>query len=167
MNDDFFNWGDSVTADAQEFVTLMPGKYTGKVTKIEKQRCESNGKMNGCPLAKITLEVEYDGGKAYVSDNIFLARNLEWKIAQFLHAFGLKEKGEPVRADRILDSMGKSCTITVFCQSGKDENYKTYTPEEVEYNLKHGIDVFCKIKSYEPLSETVNASASDDSEFGF
>lgn len=166
MDSEFFNWGDTVTADPKEYITLMPGKYTGKVTKVEKQRCESNGKMNGCPLAKITLEVEHEGSKAYVSDNLFLARSREWRIAQFLHAFGLKEKGEPVKVEKILDSMGRFCTITVFCQSGKDENYRTYTPEEAEYNVEHGIDVYNKIKSFEPLSETVSET-SDDSEFGF
>ena len=160
MNTEFFEWGDTVTKDANEFVTLMPGKYTGKITKIEKKRWEGTGKMNGCPYAEVTVEATDGEVTGYVKDNLFLARSLEWKIGQFLHAFGLKEKDEPVKADRIMKALNKTCTVTVECQAGKEENYKTLSSEDAKYSLDKGYNVYNKIKAYESLE-------SDDSEFGF
>ena len=164
---DFFNWNDNVTADSSEFITLMPGKYFGKVSKIDKKRWEGNGKMNGCPYAEVTIEAkDADGRAAYIKDNLFLARSVEWKIGQFLHAFGLKKKDEPVRVDAIMKALGKTCVVTVECQGDKSTNYMTLEAKTAQQFLDEGRTVFNKIKAYES-DEAPTSSASSDNEFGF
>lgn len=164
-NNDFFEWSDTVTQDASEFVTLMPGKYTGKITKIEKKRWEGTGKMNGCPYAEITVEATDGEVTGYVKDNLFLARSLEWKIGQFLHAFGLKKKDEPVKADRIMKALNKSCTVTVECQGDKSTGYITLDAKVAKEMLDEGRPVYNKIKNYESIDES--EIENNDSEFGF
>lgn len=164
---DFFNWNDNVTADSSEFITLMPGKYFGKVSKIDKKHWEGNGKMNGCPYAEVTIEAkDADGRAAYIKDNLFLARSVEWKIGQFLHAFGLKKKGEPVRVDAIMKPLGKTCVVTVECQGDKSTNYMALEAKTAQQFLDEGRTVFNKIKAYEP-DDASTSSASSDNEFGF
>lgn len=151
---DFFNWGDEITNDGDAFVTLMPGVYPATVTGIEKKRWDKQGKMNGCPYAVISMKVGYpDDSQATITDNLFLSRSVEWKIGQFLLACGLKNKGEPIKAERIPSAKGKEIAVTVKCQGGKDDEYKTIKDEEVASWMAKGKTIYNTITKYADISE--------------
>lgn len=168
MND-FFNWNDEVTQDAEEFITLLPGKFTAEVTKIEKMRQEG-GAMNGCAYALITVSVNPDNGVvATVQDRLYLSRKMEWKISQFLTACGLKKKGEPIKVSQIDKALHKTVTITVECKYGKDYDYAAIdSTEEAKAAIESGETVYNEIKKYEkPIDDDEYDDTISDDEFGF
>ena len=164
---EFFNWNDDITADSDEFVVLMPGKYEAEITKIEKKR-QSGGKLDGCPFAFLTFCVTLeDGTKAFVNDNLFLAKSMEWKIGKYLGACGLKQKGQAIKVSAIDNSIHKKVWITVGCKYGKDKAYAPITSdEEARAAVAKGEAVYNEIKNYEPIKTEASDPIADD-EFGF
>ena len=164
---DFFGWGDSVESDAREFITLAPGKYIATVTDVKKITWDKAGKMNGCKVAEVHVEVKTDDDKlATMTDNLFLARSLEWKIGQYLAAFGLKKKGEPVRVEKIDKTIKQKVKITVGAKYDKNHEYAEITNEQdFIAAINAGDQVYNFVKAYEPL-ETAKSEPKDD-EFGF
>lgn len=178
---DFFTWDDEVTSDGAQFIALRPGKYVGKVTAIDKKIWSGGGKMTNCPMAEVKIEVDTNLGKTFVTDRIFLSKSMEWKIGQFLYAFGLKKKGEAVKASSIINALGKQCEITVGAKHGKEFQFQPIESDE-DFNKaeENGWPIFNEIKKYSPLQDALqDAPQSDpepikaepkslpDSEFGF
>lgn len=164
---DFIGWDDVIESDGNEFTVLMPGKYIGTVSKIERKVSESAGKMNGCRYAEIGIAI--DGG-GYVSDKLFLAKSMEWKIGMFLGALGLKKKGEPIQASKIFDAEGKKVEVTIGCKGDKDAGYCKYTAEEAQAAIDNDLTVYNEVKGYAPVKEQAQAAPAggiDMSAFGF
>lgn len=164
---DFFNWGDEITNDGEGFVTLMPGTYPARIINIEKSRHTGSGKMSGCPTAIITLKVYNGEEEATVKDTLFLAASTEWKIGQFLIACGLKEKGEPVKIDRILKAVKKPVKVNLICKADKDHNNRILEAEEAQQFLDSGLNVFNNVSKYSTYVAQTNDEDDSDSEFGF
>lgn len=170
---DFFEWNDDITNEGSSFTIFPPGKYTATVTKVEKSRWSSAGQLNGCPYAAITLEVEGNGLKGIVTDNLFLYRKMEFKIANFLKAFGLKAKGEPVKASKIGDALHKKCIVTLECTMDKDHGYKKVSGDQLQSMIDSGENIYNNVKAYEPYEGSILDSIGievdefNSDEFGF
>lgn len=160
---EFFDWEDEITSDGDEFVTLSPGTYPMVINSIEKCRDEGVGKMNGFPYAEVTMSVGTDK-KATIKDRLYLAKNMEWKIGQFLSAMGLKVKGEPISVSRIMDASGMSGMVVVECQAGKDDGYRTLNEAEAKQWINEERTVYNKIKRYVKAPE---GDGFNSDEFGF
>lgn len=89
------DWDDGIEAEvaAEEFPILPVGEYEFEVVDLEKTFSSKGNKM-----AKITLEINYNGHKYKVFDNIVLMSNMKWKIAQFFECLGLKKKGTELKS---------------------------------------------------------------------
>lgn len=158
---EFYDWEDIITADDEEFVTLLPGKYTGEIAAIERKTWDGAGQMNGCRYADITVRIQTDGGVALVHDKLFLARATEFRVANFLSAFGLKTKGEPVKPSAIFKALKQTCMVTIKCEGGKEDDYRTLDLDTVKAYMAQGKDVYNKVKRYEAIHQI------DTDEFGF
>ncbi len=155
-NADFFNWDDEITSNGSDFVTLMPGTYKGTITNVTKGRWNKKGEMIGCPYAEVSISIPDDGNgnSAVIKENLFLARKMEFKIASFLMALGLKKKDEPIRASQIEKAKDKKIKVTLVCQvKTSTGEYRNLTPQEAAEALEAGETVFNSVKRYEPSDE--------------
>lgn len=98
----------------RDFSTPVPtGVYTVRLTE-----CDETTSKPGNPMLACTLEIvggEFDG--RYLWDNIVLIDSTEWKLAQFIRALDLKDKGA-LDTDRIIGTLMKARV-----------KHETYTPE--------------------------------------
>ncbi len=106
-NNDILDWNDRIEDDGSgEFTILPPGEYGFKVTSFEKQH--SNNSQ--APMARVTLEVEYDGELVHVFDYLVLTKKAEWKLCSFFRCLGLKKHGEPfvMQWNRVVGATGRA-----------------------------------------------------------
>ena len=89
------DWDDGIEAEisTEEFAILPVGEYEFEVADLEKTYSKAGNKM-----AKITMDIHYQGHKYKVFDNIVLMSNMKWKIAQFFECLGLKKKGTELKS---------------------------------------------------------------------
>ena len=89
-----FDWDDEIEKDDQ-FVTLEEGDYPFEVVNFERGLQDKTEKLPQCNKAIITLKVE----DATITENFPMCASMEWKIAGFFRAIGMKSHGEKVRMD--------------------------------------------------------------------
>lgn len=137
---------DIIDLDAQiseepkefSFVLLKPGEYSFEVKNTRVETHQGSGVMNGYPKLVIDLEVrgtDHDGNPATttVTDNLFLSKKAQWKIANFLACVGAKKQGEVVTPKKVLESIGRTGTVKIDNQEAL--NGKTNDNGEIlKYN---------------------------------
>lgn len=108
------DWNSTIDADAGKFenILLQPGEYSFMVknwTQKEYQPRTDSGKIPPCPMAEMQLEIESDQGTVQVFDNLYLAKNMEWKLAQFFTSIGFAtDDGQiQMRWDQIIGKTGR------------------------------------------------------------
>lgn len=118
------DWDDGLTAEDEgyEFEVLPVGEYDFEVVDFEKTFSKSDKKM-----AKITLEIVYNGMKFKVWDYLVLTQNMAWKIASFFEALGLKKKGTELKQMPWNQIMEKTGRVKI-----KHEEYNGQTSAKVD-----------------------------------
>lgn len=118
------DWDDglSVEEEGYEFEVLPVGEYEFEVVDFEKTFSKSDKKM-----AKITLEIVYNGMKFKVWDYLVLTQNMAWKIASFFEALGLKKKGTELKQMPWNQIMEKTGRVKI-----KHEEYNGQTSAKVD-----------------------------------
>lgn len=104
---DVLDWNARIEDDGNgEFTLLPPGEYPFRVTGLEYQRSNASN----APMAKVTLEVEYDGELVNVFDYLVLTKKAEWKLCSFFRSVGMKKHGEPfvMNWSRVVGAMGRA-----------------------------------------------------------
>lgn len=87
------DWDDGISAEAGEYSGVLPiGEYDFTVADFERTFSKA-----GKNMAKITLEIDYDGFKWKVWDYLVLSSNMAWKLATFFESLGLKKKGTELK----------------------------------------------------------------------
>ena len=122
-NNDFLNWDDEIKEDSREFILLPEGVYRFQVQKCEKTIYTGNSDKigNGCPMAKVGLQVFSPQGNTSIEDNIYLKKSMEWKISSFFRSLGFKEhgKGYKMAWDKVIGAEGV-CKVKVDSWIGRD-----------------------------------------------
>lgn len=118
------DWDDGISAEAgeSEYEVLPIGEYEFEVVDFEKTFSKSDKKM-----AKLTLEIIYDGKKFKVWDYIVLTQNMAWKIASFFECLGLKKKGTALKQMPWNQIMEKKGRVKI-----KHEEYNGQTSPKVD-----------------------------------
>ncbi len=104
------DWNDTITADAQQFVTLPEGDYYFTVTGFERGHFPGSAKIQPCNKATLTLDIDNDMGIASARVDLLLYRTLEWKISSFFASIGQKKDGEALKMDwdHVIGTRGKA-----------------------------------------------------------
>ena len=118
------DWDDGLTAEDEgdDFEVLPVGESEFEVVDFEKTFSKSDKKM-----AKITLEIVYNGMKFKVWDYLVLTQNMAWKIASFFEALGLKKKGTELKQMPWNQIMEKTGRVKI-----KHEEYNGQTSAKVD-----------------------------------
>lgn len=104
---DILDWNARIEDDGSgEFTLLPPGEYAFRVTSLEYQRSNASN----APMAKVTLEVDYEGELVNVYDYLVLTKKAEWKLCSFFRSIGMKKHGEPfvMNWSRVVGAMGRA-----------------------------------------------------------
>lgn len=129
-----FDWDDEIIEDGstRNFVLLPEGDYTFKVTKFERARFNGSDKMQPCPKANLTFEVETGKGVAVIKTSLYLNRSFEWKLSAFFRCIGQKKHGEKVKMNwsQVVGAFGKA-HITEHKWTDDDGNERT--SNEIDY----------------------------------
>lgn len=116
-----FNWDDTITKDAAEFVLLPEGDYDFEVESYERGRHGGSEKLPPCNKATLKLRFEYNGETVYLSHNLFLHSKTEGILSSFFSSIGLKKKGEPLRMNwNIVPGSRGRCKVKVRSWTGND-----------------------------------------------
>lgn len=115
QNNDVLEWGQSLTADVNEFTVLPAGDYDFTITKVEKKYYEPKpgAKLPPCPEADLTIDIQASEGRASLTHRLFWHKSTQFRIAEAFIACGLAKKDEDFISDPDL-LMGKSgrCTLS-------------------------------------------------------
>jgi len=142
------NWDSTITEDSKEFLVVPEGDFAFQVTNFERARYEGGSKMPACNKAVITLRVrlkQADGTYKYatVMTNFFLLGSMEWKIAQFFLALGMKKRGEPLKMD-FPGAVGKKGYAHFKPRTFKNNDGEDMTVSDIQrfydYDEKHFAD---------------------------
>lgn len=101
------DWDDGIESEisTDEFAILPEGEYDFEVADLEKTFSKAGNKM-----AKIVLEIVFQGHKYKVFDNMVLMSNMKWKLAQFFECLGLKKKGTELKSmpwNQVVEKYGR------------------------------------------------------------
>lgn len=101
------DWDDGIESEisTDEFAILPEGEYDFEVADLEKTFSKAGNKM-----AKIVLEIVFQGHKYKVFDNMVLMSNMKWKLAQFFECLGLKKKGTELKSmpwNQVVEKCGR------------------------------------------------------------
>lgn len=97
MEEREFEWDDTITKDASDFILLPEGDYNFTVESFERGRHEGSEKLPPCKKAILTLRIEAPEGTARIMHNLFLHSKTEGILSAFFTCIGQKKKGEPDR----------------------------------------------------------------------
>ena len=75
-----FSWDEEIEAVENEFVDIPAGDYDFKITNFERGYFEGSEKMPACNEAKITYEVNVNGQKGRIKQNLFLHSKSQWQL---------------------------------------------------------------------------------------
>jgi hypothetical protein len=90
------DWDDSISNDGKDFVLLPEADYDFIVKSLE--RALKTGTANGdVKIAKLVLEIEHEGKKHEVRENLTLHSKFEWKLCQFFTCIGQRKHGEELK----------------------------------------------------------------------
>lgn len=87
-----FSWDEEIEAVENEFVDIPAGDYDFKITNFERGYFEGSEKMPACNEAKITYEVNVNGQKGRIKQNLFLHSKSQWQLTGFARAIGHMKK---------------------------------------------------------------------------
>lgn len=95
------DWTDPVESDHGDGFQIIPdGTYRFVVKDFQRGRHQQKpgGSIPSCNKATLTLTIFDDAGNRLgeVTENLFLVRSLEWKIAAFFRSIGRKKHGEKI-----------------------------------------------------------------------
>ena len=93
-DEETYDWDDSFTCEESSFVVLRPGEYAFTVKGFERGYFNGNEKSKACKMAKMTLEVQTEDGKASVKDSFFLKKSAKWRIDDFFRCIGVAKLGQ-------------------------------------------------------------------------
>lgn len=117
------DWDDGISAEAGEYTGVLPvGEYDFTVVDFERTFSKA-----GKNMAKITLEIDYDGFKWKVWDYMTLTSNMAWKLASFFETLGLKKKGTELKKMPWNEILGKTGRVKI-----KHEQYNGNDSAKVE-----------------------------------
>lgn len=119
----FFKWDSEITADTQEYIVLPEGDYPFQVQGLEKQIYEGESEKigKGCPMAVLKIVVGTDEQHTSVTDRLYLATSMEWKLGSFFRAIGQKTHGKAYKMDwnNVVGKEGL-CHVKVRTYTGND-----------------------------------------------
>lgn len=117
-------WEDTITKDAQEFVTIEPGDYSFTIDHFDRARSGSDGKYANCNMAVVYFNIDAEGNPQ-IRENYLLHSNFEWKLSQLFAGVGLKKKGEELVMNwNALPGMTGRCKVSL--DQDKNDPKKKY-----------------------------------------
>lgn len=116
-----FEWDDTITKDAGEYILLPEGDYNFVVESFERGRHPGSEKLPACNKAILTLRVDAPEGTVKITHNLFLHTKTEGMLSAFFSSIGQKKKGEPFKMN-----WGYVPGATGKCKIG----IRTYKPEQ-------------------------------------
>lgn len=131
-----FQWDDTITKDAADFVLLPEGDYNFTVESFERGRHTGSDKLPACNKAILTIRIDAPEGTARITHNLFLHSKTEGLLSAFFSGIGQKKKGEPLKMNwaQVPGSTGK-CKIGIhsYMKDGeerKNNEIKRFYPKE-------------------------------------
>lgn len=131
-----FQWDDTITKDAADFVLLPEGDYNFTVESFERGRHAGSDKLPACNKAILTIRIDAPEGTARITHNLFLHSKTEGLLSAFFSGIGQKKKGEPLKMNwtQVPGSTGK-CKIGIhsYMKDGeerKNNEIKRFYPKE-------------------------------------
>lgn len=89
-----YDWDSVIPYTKSDFVLLAPGTYHFIVTNFDRAMWEGNATMDGCPMAKLKLELTgEDGATGIVNDTLFIRESAFGKVTAFFVAIGQIAEG--------------------------------------------------------------------------
>lgn len=110
-------WDDEAVAEAPlENVLLPAGDYTFRVEKLERAQYvpKPGAKLPAAPMAKITICIDSEQGKTFITENIILVKSMQWKRDSFFISIGQAVEGQPYRPNwqQVIGATG-TCTVEI------------------------------------------------------
>ncbi len=139
-----FEWDDTITKDAGEYILLPEGDYNFVVESFERGRHPGSEKLPACNKAILTLRIDATEGTVKITHNLFLHTKTEGMLSAFFTSIGQKKKGEPLKMNwgHVPGSSGK-CKIGVHTyekdgETRKNNDIKRFYPKEEGPAFKAG-----------------------------
>lgn len=92
-----YDWNDTITEDAREFVLLPDGDYEFVVESFDRQHFSGSEKMPACPKAILNIRILAPEGITYVKHQLLLHSRVQYRLSEFFASIGQKKKGQPMR----------------------------------------------------------------------
>ncbi len=146
------DWDSEIENDSQ-YTTLPEGDYPFIVSGFERSNYEGSEKVPPCLMAKLTLTVTAPNGETTnITERLYLARVMEWKLCEFFTSIGQRKHGEKLKPNwqQVKGSRG-ICSLTI-------NKYRDKDGIERENN---------RVQKYLPKEDTVPAQASWKNGGGF
>ena len=139
-----FDWDDTITKDAGEFILLPEGDYNFIVESFERGRHTGSEKLPPCNKAILTLRIDAPEGTVKITHNLFLHTKTEGMLSAFFSSIGQKKKGEPLKMNwgYVPGASGK-CKVGIhtYTKDGeerKNNDIKRFYPKEEGPAFKAG-----------------------------
>lgn len=136
MEEREFQWDDTITKDASDFILLPEGDYNFTVESFERGRHTGSDKLPACNKAILTLRIDTAEGTAKITHNLFLHSKTEGLLSAFFSCIGQKKKGEPLKMNwqKVIGATGR-CKIGIhtYTKDGeekKNNDIKRFYPKE-------------------------------------
>lgn len=140
------DWNDEIQNDTTPYHILPEGDYDFRVEKFERARHSGSGKIPACNKAILTLSVSASQERGTILTNLFLYRQMEWKLCQFFTAIGARKRGETLRMNwsAVTGATGR-CHVGIRKWTGIDgkereanEVTEFYEPEDLPTQWQSG-----------------------------
>ena len=136
MEEREFQWDDTITKDASEFIILPEGDYNFTVESFERGRHPGSDKLPACNKAILTLRIDTAEGTTKLTHNLFLHSKTEGLLSAFFSCIGQKKKGEPLKKNwqKVIGATGR-CKIGIhtYTKDGeerKNNDIKRFYPKD-------------------------------------
>lgn len=116
-----FDWNAEIEEDGQQFITVDPGDYVFTVTGVERKQFKGSEKIPPCNQVVVKMEIDTPKGKAFCSENLYLAKVNEWRLSSYFRCLGMKKQGEKLKMD-FPGSVGKKGYANFGIRKGNDGN---------------------------------------------
>lgn len=132
-----FEWDDTITKDAADFILLPEGDYNFTVESMERGRHQGSEKLPACNKAILTLRIESAEGTVKITHNLFLHSKTEGLLSAFFSCIGQKKKGEPLKMNwSLVPGATGRCKIGIHSyvanngEERKNNDIKRFYPKE-------------------------------------
>ena len=115
------DWDDAVR-DGTGSLLLADGDYNFEVVKFERGTFPGSRKIPACGKAVYYLEIRTEEGSANIREELILYSSLEFRIADFFRALGMKKRGEENWRPDWQGAVGRTgrCTVGTHEFTGRD-----------------------------------------------